>query len=162
MLATAISLFFVPWLLLIAWLQPLPTSLQSQLDLASDYGFDGAIAYIEQNGQKPITLTTGWHNREAKIPTRPDALFKIASIAKLYDAVIVSKLVADKTLSLDKTLAEYTPEYASYIQNADQITLRHLVQHRSGIPDLMYTPNYFDNSTNNVSPRARAHSKHTT
>jgi CubicO group peptidase (beta-lactamase class C family) len=38
-------------------------------------------------------------------------------------------------LSLDDTLADYFPEFVGRIQYADQITLRMMVQHRSGIPN---------------------------
>ena len=50
-----------------------------------------------------------------------------------------SKLVNDKRLSLDKTLADYFPELVGRIENAEKITLRLMVQHRSGIPN--YTSN---------------------
>lgn len=61
--------------------------------------------------------------------------FKIASLAKLYEASAVAKLTAAKILDLDKTLASYLPELTSRIANADQITLRMMVQHRSGTPN---------------------------
>ncbi|MGK7390580.1 MAG: serine hydrolase domain-containing protein, partial [Candidatus Cyclobacteriaceae bacterium M2_1C_046] len=48
-------------------------------------------------------------------------------------------------LSLDKTLAEYFPELKGRIENADKITLRMMVQHRSGIPNLTDTPNFWTN-----------------
>ena len=59
----------------------------------------------------------------------------------------VTKLVHDGRLSLDKTLAEYLPELVGKIENADEITLRMLVQHRSGIPNFTDTPNFWANPT---------------
>jgi CubicO group peptidase (beta-lactamase class C family) len=44
-------------------------------------------------------------------------------------------LVSDGSLSLNDTLAEYIPELVGRIEYADQITLRMMVQHRSGIPN---------------------------
>jgi CubicO group peptidase (beta-lactamase class C family) len=87
----------------------------------------------------------GWENREHQVPADPKALFKIASISKLYVAVAVAKLVDDKRLSLDKTLADYLPELVGRIENADEITLRMLVRHRSGIPNFTDTPGYWEN-----------------
>jgi D-alanyl-D-alanine carboxypeptidase len=49
-------------------------------------------------------------------------------------------LVSNRTLSLDKTLADYSPELVGRIENAKQITLEMMLQHRSGIPDSMYSP----------------------
>ncbi len=140
---TAISLFFVPWLLVKAWILPLPDTVQEQLDEAIEHGFDGVIAYVDQAGQPPQYLASGWHDREAKIPANPHDLFKIASISKLYDAVAVTKLVTDGRLSLDKTIADYLPELSDIIENSDKITLRLMIQHRSGIPNFTDAPGFW-------------------
>lgn len=140
---TATSLFFVPWLLVKAWILPLPDTVQEQLDEAIGHGFDGLVVYIDQADQSPQYFTSGWHDRESKIPARPDALFKIASISKLYDAVAVTKLVSDGRLSLDKTIADYLPELSGKIENSDKITLRLMIQHRSGIPNFTDAPNFW-------------------
>ena len=143
MLGTVISMFFVPWLLVKAWILPLPTTVQEQLDEAIDHGFDGMIVYVDQADQPPQYFASGWHDRESEIPAKPQALFKIASISKLYDAVAVTKLVSDERLSLDKTIADYLPELVGRVENADKITLRLLIQHRSGIPNFTDTPNFW-------------------
>ena len=141
--ASISSLYFVPWLLVKAWILPLPDTIQEQADEAIDHGFDGVIVYVDQAGKPPKYFASGWHNREAKIPARPDALFKIASISKLYDAVAVTKLVSAGRLSLDKTIADYLPELVGRIENADKITLRLMIQHRSGIPNFTDAPNFW-------------------
>lgn len=147
LLGTAISLFFVPWLLVKAWILPLPDTVQEQLDQAIGHGFDGMIVYVHQAGKPPQYYAAGWHNRDSKIPARPDALFKIASISKLYDAVAVTKLVSDGRLSLDKTIADYLPELVGRIENADKISLRLMIQHRSGIPNFTDSPNFWADPT---------------
>ncbi|MEM7550798.1 MAG: serine hydrolase domain-containing protein [Bacteroidota bacterium] len=143
LVGTIVSLFFVPWLLVKAWILPLPDTVQEQLDEAIKHGFDGMIVYIDQAGKPPQYFASGWHNRESKIPAIPQALFKIASISKLYDAVAVTKLVGDKRLSLDKTIADYLPELVGKIENAEKITLRLMIQHRSGIPNFTDAPNFW-------------------
>ena len=143
LVGTVVSLYFVPWLLVKAWILPLPDTVQEQLDEAIEHGFDGVITYIDQTGKPPQYLASGWHNRELEIPARPQALFKIASISKLYDAVAVTKLVRAGQLSLDKTIADYLPELVGRIDNADNITLRLMIQHRSGIPNFTDAPNFW-------------------
>lgn len=140
---TAISLFFVPWLLVKAWILPLPDTIQEQVDEAIGHGFDGMVVYVDQAGKSPQYLASGWHDRDAKIPAKPDALFKIASISKLYDAVAVTKLVSSGRLSLDKSIADYLPELIGKIENVDKITLRLLIQHRSGIPNFTDAPDFW-------------------
>ncbi|MEX2512134.1 MAG: serine hydrolase domain-containing protein [Cyclobacteriaceae bacterium] len=143
LIATPISLFFVPWTLLFAWLAPLPDTVGEEVNAAIQHDFDGIIVYVDQGGKEPEYYAAGWHNREMKLPAKPNALFKIASIDKLYDAVVITKLVSDNRLSLDKTLADYFPELLGRIENAESITLGMMVQHRSGIPNLTDTPNFW-------------------
>ena len=148
-IASISSLYFVPWILVKAWILPLPDTVQEQVDEAIGDEFDGMIVYVDQAGEPPEFYAAGWHDRKKKIPAYPQALFKIASISKLYDAVAVAKLVKDGRLSLDKTLAEYFPELLGRIENADKITLRMMVQHRSGIPNFVDHPDYWKNPPKN-------------
>ena len=141
-------MFYVPWILLRAMLVPLPETIQEQLDKSINYGFDGIVVYVDEAGKEPAFYAAGWKNRENKIPADPHALFKIASITKLYIAVATTKLVKAGRLSLDKTLAEYFPELAGRIENADKITLRMMLQHRSGIPNFVDHPDYWTNPPN--------------
>ena len=119
---------------------PLPNTIQKQVDKAADYGFDGIIVCVNKKGNQSEFYTSGYKNRENKIPADPNALFKIASVSKLYNAVAATKLVSDGKLSLEKTLSDYLPELKGRIEYADKITLRMLVKHRSGIPN--YTDTY--------------------
>jgi len=137
---------FPPWKLVWAMMIPLPDTVQEQVTDALDYGFDGIIVYADVAGKDPAFYAAGWHNRENKIPADPHALFKIASIGKLYDAVAITKLVGQGRLSLDQTLADYFPELLGRIEYADQITISMLVQHRSGIPNFTNMPNFWSNS----------------
>ena len=146
-IASITSLFFVPWILVKAWILPLPDTVQEQVNEAIGHGFDGMIVYVDEAGKPPEFYTAGWKNRENKIPADPHSLFKIASISKLYVAVAVAKLVNDKRLFLDKTLADYFPELVGRIENADKITLRLMVQHRSGIPNFTDHPGFWENPT---------------
>ena len=138
--STVISLYFVPWPIVTAWIAPLPDTVQEQVDEAADYGFDGIIVCVNRKGNEAVFYTSGYKNRENKIPTDPNSLFKIASVSKLYNAVAVAKLVYEGKLSLDKTLVDYLPELNGRIEYVDQITLDLLVKHRSGIPN--YTDTY--------------------
>ncbi|MEZ4686552.1 MAG: serine hydrolase domain-containing protein [Bacteroidia bacterium] len=147
LLGTAISLFFVPWLLVKAWILPLPDAVQEQLDQAIGHGFVGMVVYVDQADKPPQYFASGWHNRESRIPAKAEALFKIASISKLYDAVAVTKLVSRGRLSLDKTIADYLPELVGRIENAEKITLRLMIQHRSGIPNFTDAPNFWAEPT---------------
>lgn len=144
---TIISLFYVPWILVYAWILPLPNSLQEQANEAVDLGFTGVIVYVDQGNEPPQVYTSGWHNRQTKKPTQPDALFKIASISKLYDAAAATRLIYNKQLDANKTIYDYLPELAQHIENTDKITLKWLIQHKSGLPNFTDSPNYWSHPT---------------
>lgn len=130
---TVISLiFFMPGCVL--WLQPLSDDIQEELENSLNYGLDGIVVYVNQ-GKNGRYYTAGWKNRENKVPSDPKALFKIASISKLYIAAAACKLVNEKRLALDATLASLLPELKDRIEYANQITLAMLLRHRSGIPN---------------------------
>ncbi|WKV12762.1 serine hydrolase domain-containing protein [Marivirga harenae] len=140
---TAISLYFVPWPVVFAWLSPLPNSLQEQVDRAGDYGFDGIIVYVDKKGEAPRSFTSGYKNRATKTPADPNSLFKIASVDKLYTALAIAKMSRSGQLSLDQSLAFYLPELKGKIEYADEISLKMMVQHRSGIPNYTNTHLYW-------------------
>ncbi|MEZ4793999.1 MAG: hypothetical protein R2773_00710 [Flavobacteriaceae bacterium] len=76
----------MPWLLVKAWILPLARHGPEQLDEAIGHGFDGMIVYLDQAGKPPQYFASGWRSG-IQDPANPHALFKIASISKLYDAV---------------------------------------------------------------------------
>ena len=141
--STFISMFFVPWILVWAWILPLPNTVQEQLVEALDHDLDGIIVYVDQAGEPAEFYAAGWHDRKKEIPAYPQAIFKIASITKLYVAVATAKLVKAERLSLDKSLAEYFPELVDRIENAEKITLKMMLQHRSGIPNFVDHPDFW-------------------
>lgn len=67
-------------------------------------------------------LTTG---REI----RPTDKFRIASITKTFTATVILQLVDEGTLSLDDTVDRWAPE----VPYSDQITIRQVCNHTSGI-----------------------------
>lgn len=144
---------FAPIRACFVYLAPLSSDIQTEAERAISAGLDGVIIYIDQAGTLTDTAyTAGWHNRANKQPAQHDALFKIGSISKLYVAAAVTQLISSGILDADTTLISYLPTLASRIDNAEKITLRMLVQHRSGIPNYTDAPDFpwfapFDEAT---------------
>lgn len=130
-----IGVIIAPLDLLPAWIAPLPDTVQEQVDKSVDQGLDGVIVYVDQAGKEPAFYTAGVQNKLTQAPIDPNAYFKIGSIHKLYIATAIAKLDSAGTLSVDDTLAKHMPELEGRIEYADQITIRMMVQHRSGIPN---------------------------
>ncbi|HMC01954.1 MAG TPA: serine hydrolase domain-containing protein [Flavobacteriaceae bacterium] len=148
-IASISSLWFVPWILVKAWILPLPDTVQEQVNETIGNGFDGMIVYVDEAGKPPAFYTGGCKNRENKIPADPKSLFKIASISKLYTAVAITKLVKEQRLSFDETLTGYFPELKGRIENTEHITLKMMVQHRSGIPNFTDNPAFWEDEQKN-------------
>ncbi len=71
---------------------------------------------------------------ETGYPMRPDTLFLIGSIGKVYTAVLVMTLVDEGRLDLDTPVVTYLPDLRLADQHARAtITLRHLLSHQSGL-----------------------------
>ena len=146
LVSTAISLFYVPWPILRAWLPPVPNTVQEQLEDAIELGFDGIIVYVDQAGKAPAYYGAGYKNRDDKTPANPHDYFKIGSVDKLYKAVSIAQMVNSGQLSLEGTVADYFPEYVARIPNAARVTVRMMVQHRSGLPNFTDTPGFWNQS----------------
>jgi D-alanyl-D-alanine carboxypeptidase len=73
-------------------------------------------------------------------PPAPDLRFRIASVAKGFNAYIATKL-AGKGLTLDTTLAQSIP---GVLPAAEAVTLRQLLQHTSGLPDYIRDKGFID------------------
>lgn len=111
-----------------------PGTLQDIAEIAAQ-SVDGIVIYVEQRGEEPRLASAGIKDRSNQSAFGSDALFKIASISKLFIAVAATKLVNEGAMDMQDNLHTWLPEYSTRIANAEQVTLLNLIQHRSGIPD---------------------------
>ncbi len=157
--------FFAPVKALYVYLMPLSNNVQSEVNRAVDAGLTGVIVYISRPGaQADRAYAAGIDNLKRKQPASAGALFKIGRISKLYLAAAVTRLVAQKKLDLNKTLLDYLPQLAKRVTNADKVTLRMLVQHRSGIVDFTDDPTFpwlapFDEEEDTIKSMAMIYDK---
>lgn len=73
----------------------------------------------------------GLANVEQGAPVRNDTRFRIGSISKPLTATAVALLLEQGTLGLDDSISSYSRLFAG---KGDDISVRHLLSHRSGIP----------------------------
>jgi D-alanyl-D-alanine carboxypeptidase len=111
------------------------TTLQGVLDEGIRRGVDGLVlAVLDSNGSLEL-VTAGIQDRSSQAAMDGQSLFKVASVSKLFIAAATTQIIHQGLLSLEDTLAQHLPELASSIENSEIITLRNLLQHRSGVPD---------------------------
>lgn len=111
------------------------TSLGDALEYGLSQGVDGLWLYVREGQGEPIVLTDGIEERSRAVPAFAGSQFKIASVSKLFIGAAAIRASTDGLLQLDDTLASWLPAESGRIANADEITVRQLLQHRSGVPD---------------------------
>lgn len=90
--------------------------------------FFGSVA-ISNGGEVIYSKAIGFADLETKAANNQNTRFRIGSISKTFTATLLMKAAELGKVELDHTIEAYFPR----LQNADKITLRHLLNHRSGI-----------------------------
>ena len=100
--------------------------------------FPGALLYVSNPELGTWTLSSGIGDVETDSPMRSDDKFRVGSIMKPFISVVTLQLVEEGLFSLDDTLPELVPEsIVARFPNADKITVRMLLSHRSGLAETM-------------------------
>ena len=110
--------------------------------LFADYrpdGTPGASIMVIRDGQVLEVRSYGVADMETGALVSPSTNFRLASVTKQFTATAVLMLSEQGKLDIDDSIRRYFPEFPAY---ADQISIRHLLQHTSGIED--YEPIYGD------------------
>ena len=107
---------------------------QSVRDVASETGFSGVVR-IDQDDATQLSEAYGLAHRGFQVPNTNDTRFAIASGGKGFTALAVVSLIVDGTLSLDTTARSVLGHDLPHI--ADDVTVGHLLAHRSGIGDYL-------------------------
>ncbi|MDF5729458.1 MAG: serine hydrolase [Rhizonema sp. PD38] len=119
------------------------SELQAVLDKAvTDRKIPGAVMYVS-NSEGEWLGASGVRDKESKTRMKTTDGFSIASMSKTFGAVVVLKLVEDKKIDLDKTIATYLPkEVSPHIVNSSKITVRQLLNHTSGVAEYLATEDF--------------------
>ena len=106
---------------------------------ASDRALDRALerllelgvpgAQVDADGR---TAARGVADLETGRPMRPGLSFRIGSVTKSFTATVALQLVAERRLTLGDTVERRLPGVLPY---GGTVSLRHLLQHTSGVPD---------------------------
>jgi D-alanyl-D-alanine carboxypeptidase len=112
------------------------TDLQRDADAIRDLGVTGVQArMISENGEH-LVVTSGVADITGDEPVDPDGYFRIGSDTKPFVATVVLQLVGEGRLALEDTVEQHLPGVvAGNANDGSLITVRHLLQHTSGIHD---------------------------
>lgn len=110
--------------------------------------FMGSIA-ISQNGTQLYAHALGYADIDSGQKADTNTKYRIGSISKMFTASLIFKAIEANKLQLDDPLANFFPD----IENAKEITIKHLLGHRSGIFNFTNSESYL---TWNTTPKTRA------
>ena len=104
--------------------------------IAADQCVPGAAVGIVHDQQLAWNAGFGFADLAARRAVDQHTLFSVASITKTFTAAAIMQLNERKRLGLDEPVGRYLPEFRA-VRNRfgpiDQVTLRRLLSHRSGL-----------------------------
>ena len=104
--------------------------------------YSGAVSLLAHDGVVVSRHTAGYAVRYAdgagtelpadqKVPMRPDTIFDMASVSKLFTSIAVMQLVESGEVDPDEPVATYLPEFG--VNGKESITVAQLLTHTSGL-----------------------------
>lgn len=111
----------------------------------------GAVL-VADGGEIVYQGAFGLANADWRVANTVDTRFRLASITKQFTAMLVLLLVEDGKLALDAPITKYLPDYPA--ASGDRVTLRHLLNHTSGIPSYTDRPGFLRNEGKSELPVA--------
>jgi CubicO group peptidase (beta-lactamase class C family) len=103
----------------------------------------GAAVLVSRDGKTLFEKGYGYASLEHQAPITPETKFRIGSITKQFTASAILRLQEQGKLSVDDHLSKYLPDYP----RGDQVTLRHLLTHTSGIHSYTDKPDFVETVT---------------
>ncbi|AQR60281.1 hypothetical protein BZG35_00385 [Brevundimonas sp. LM2] len=102
--------------------------------LAAFEGYAGVFG-VSRDGQAEVASIA---RPDGAYPVDPSTPVRWASVSKMITAILVFQQIDAGTMALDATVATYWP--GTTVANADRITIRQLLGHRSGLAEESETP----------------------
>ncbi|MBL8756095.1 MAG: beta-lactamase family protein [Planctomycetes bacterium] len=99
-------------------------------EAAAGFGFAGAVL-AARDGKVVVAVGVGSADLAGKVPNDARTLFELASVTKQFTAAAILVLVQQGKLKLDDPMHAHLPGVPD---DCRTITIRHLLQHTSGIP----------------------------
>lgn len=112
------------------------TTLQTQLDAWHRNGkFPGAVLGVCPASGECFSLAVGISDRTSKAAMRPDSRMLAGSVGKTFAAATALQLVSAGKIGLDDKISKYLGdiEWFRRMPNADDVTVRQLMNHTSGL-----------------------------
>lgn len=101
----------------------------------------GAVVGLSEAGRVVFAEGLGYRDAEQKLAVTADTIFGLASLTKVFTAVLVLKLQEQGRLSVEDPVVRFLPDFVTPDPDHTRaVTLHHLLTHTAGLPpsDLLY------------------------
>ncbi|HTN18744.1 MAG TPA: serine hydrolase domain-containing protein, partial [Chitinophagaceae bacterium] len=98
-----------------------------------DEGLFNGNVLLAERGQVVLSKSYGYADEVTKRKLNEQSVFELASCSKQFTAAAIALLQQQGKLSYDDPLSKWIPALQVY----KGVTIRHLLQHTSGLPDYM-------------------------
>ncbi len=105
--------------------------------LMKTYDIPGMALGVVQDGEVVFAKGFGVKSRATQEPVTTRSLFHMASVSKPFVATAMVRLAEEGQLDLDASPGEYLDYFELDDARAESITLRHMLTHSSGMPDVL-------------------------
>ena len=112
--------------------------LGKRLDSLATAGRFSGTALLDKSGKPLYSKALGLASRAEKRPNTMETRFNIGSLNKIFTTVAIHQLAQKGELKLDDTIDRWLTDYPQ--DAAKKITIAMLLDHRSGVPDVLRNP----------------------
>ncbi|MBG6064344.1 serine hydrolase domain-containing protein [Micromonospora ureilytica] len=95
--------------------------------------YSGTLLLLH-NGRPVLSRTYGMADKEQSIPNRPDTIFALGSITKIFTGIAIGQLVQQGKVAYHEKLSAYLTGFPAAI--GDTVTVHQLLTHTSGLADV--------------------------
>lgn len=100
-----------------------------------DWKVPGLALAVVQDGKVTLLKGYGYRDLDKKLPVTPNTLFAIGSITKSFTVSTLGMEMDEGKVDWDKPVRDYLPTFKLYTPElTEQMTIRDLITHRSGLP----------------------------
>ncbi len=130
---------------------PKALAYQAVLDEYTTKGLPGIVALV-RDSQGLWVGTAGKADIGKNIPMRPCIISKAASITKTFIGTLALKLASAGKFSLDDPISKWLPaEVVTHVKNVNGATIRQLLNHTTGIAEVIEDSKFYLSVLNNPS-----------
>ncbi len=123
---------------------------EAVVSVTKEGGIAGVAVGVMHDGKQIFAKGYGQANIEHNVPVKPNTVFGIRSVTKQFTATSIMLLLEEGRISLEDKLSKFMPDFS----RGDEVTIRYLLIHTSGIRNFTSSPEWSaTNGTNRLDRR---------